>query len=76
MDDIGVEAFRTDELDTLPGANFFLQSWQILLRSLSSSSDSVVTIIVGQLDLLICNNSTHLVENIYLTSFAKRRVRP
>ena len=44
----GVAEFRPGEetvSETLPGTNFFLQSWQILLRSLSSSSESVVAIV-------------------------------
>ena len=74
MDDLGVTLFRPGESDTLPGANRFLQSRQILLRSCSSSSDSVVTI-VNQFDLFIGDDPTHLVENIYLPSSEKRQVR-
>ena len=69
-----IEAFRPGEVDTFSGANLFLQSRHILLRSLSSSSLSVVAV-VNQFELLICNDQTHQFENIYSLSSEKRQVR-
>ena len=44
-EDVAVDGFRPGEVagsEKLPGTNLFLQSLQIFLRSLSSSSENVV----------------------------------
>ena len=72
VEDAAREEFRTDKgagAETTPGTNLFLQSWQILFRRLSSSSESVVTVALNQFDSPVHDDKTHLIEHIDLLSF-------